>query len=193
MANHLDLDMRATLAETHYAEETMYEPRPRASSTTAAAVLMLLICIPFVINGFDLVELIKDPGSASADVKRGLILTGNAAGEKQTRTFAIFGAALMLGLCALTIALAFGILRRRSGSHQAATVIFALLALMALAASLSGLTADPPAENAKLGLLVGLVDVAIVVCLLLPSTQEDVEYAELVRLQRRHEKLFWVN
>lgn len=149
---------------------------------------MLLVSIPFVINGLGLVELVNDPGSANADVKAGLILTGNAAGEKETRTFAIFGALLMLGLCVLTITLAFGVLRRRPGSHQAATVIFLVLALMALGASISGLSAEPPAENAKLGLLVGLVNAAIVVCLLLPATQEDIEYAEAVRLQRKHTK-----
>ena len=166
----------------------MYESRPRATSTIVAAVLMLLVCVPFVVNGFDLVRLVKDPGSASPEVKTGLILVGSAAGEKETKTFAMFGAVLMLGLCALTIVLAFGLLRRRPGSHQAAAVTFVVLSLIALGSSLSGLSADPPAENAKLGLLVGLVNAAIVVCLVLPSTQEDVEYAEMVRLQRKHEK-----
>ena len=188
MAPHLVLVIWATLAETQYAGRTMYEPRPRAPSTIAAAVLMLLVCIPFVVNGFDLVELIQDPASADPEVKTGLILVGSAAGENETKTFATFGAVVMLGLCAMTIVLAFGLLRRRPGSHQAAAVTFVVLSLIALASSLSGLTADPPAENAKLGLLVGLVDAAIVVCLLLPSTQEDVEYAEGLRLQRRYER-----
>lgn len=166
----------------------MYESRPRATSTIAAAVLMLLVCIPFVINGFDLIDLTKDPTAADPDLKAGLILVGSAAGEQETRTFAMLGATIMLGLCALTIVLAFGLLRRRPGSHQAAAVTFVVLSLIALASSLSGLSADPPAENAKLGLLVGLVNAAIVVCLVMPSTQEDVEYAEMVRLQRKHEK-----
>lgn len=167
----------------------MLQPQPRATSTTTAAVLMFLVCIPFLINGFDLVELVRDPGSADADVKAGLILTGNSPSENETRTFAIFGAVLMLGLCALAILLGVGLLRRRAGSHQAAAVIFAVLGLIALAASLSGLNADPPAENAKLGLLVGLVDAAIVVCLLLPTTQDDIDRAESIRAQRKHEKL----
>lgn len=166
----------------------MLEPRPRATSTTAAAILMFLVCTPFLLNGIELVELIKDPSSADAELKTGLILTGNAAGESQTRTFAIFGAALTLGLCLLSFVLGSGLLRRRAGSHQAAAVVFAVLGLIALGSSLSGLSADPPAENAKVGLLVGLVDVAIVACLLMPSTQDDVEHAESVRAQRKHEK-----
>ena len=181
--------MRATLAETHYPSWTMLEPQPRATSTKVAAALMLLVCIPFLINGFDLIELIRDPASADAELKTGLILTGNATGETQTRTFAVFGAVLMLGLCLLSFVLALGLLRGRSGSHQAAFVVFVVLGLIALGSSLSGLNADPPAENAKTGLLVGLVDMAIVACLLLPSTQHDVEHAESIRAQRKHEKL----
>lgn len=189
MAIHLVLDMPATLADRAYASRTMLEPQPRATSTTIAAVLMFVVCIPFLLNGVELVELIRDPASADDELRAGLILTGNAAGETQTRTFAVFGATLTLGLCLLSFVLAFGLLRRRSGSHQAAAVVFAVLGLIALASSLSGLNADPPAENARTGLLVGLIDAAIVGCLLLPSTQEDVEHAESIRAQRKHEKL----
>ena len=167
----------------------MLQTPSRAASTTAAAVLMLLVCIPFLINGFDLLRLAEDPSSAAPEVKTGLILVGSAASTNETRTFALFGAALMLGLCALAVLLSIGVLRRRSGSHQAAAIIFAVLAMIAISASLSGLNARPPAENAKLGLLVGLVDAAIVVCLLLPSTRLDIEGAEAIRAQRKHEKL----
>lgn len=167
----------------------MLHTRPRATSTIAAAVLMVLVCIPFLINGFDLVQLAQDPTSAAPEVKTGLILVGSAATTNETRTFALFGAALMLGLCALAVVLSIGLLGRRSGSHQAAAIIFAVLGMIAIAASLSGLNAEPPAENAKLGLLVGLTDAAIVVCLLLPSTRDDIENAESIRAQRKHEKL----
>lgn len=167
----------------------MLQQEPRATSTTAAAVLMLLVCIPFLINGFDLVQLAQDPSSAAPEVKTGLILVGSSATSNETRTFALFGAVLMLGLCALAIVLSIGVLRRRSGSLQAAAVTFGVLGFMAIAASLTGLNARPPAENAKLGLLVGLVDAAIVVCLLLPSTRHDIDGAEFIRAERKREKL----
>lgn len=166
----------------------MLERRPRATSTTAAAVLMVLVCIPFIFNAFPLFELMGDPASADPELRHGLIMTGNPAGEAATRTFAIFGAIVTLGLCALSFVLAVGVFQRRQSSLHAAAVTFTVLALIALASSATGLMARPPAENAKLGLLVGLVDAGIVICLLLGSTQDDIEQAEVIRARRRHEK-----
>jgi len=166
----------------------MLEESPRATSTTTAAVLMLVVCIPFIVNGFSLYELIVDPGSADTDLKTALILSGAPAGEPQTRTFAIFGAILTLGLCLLSFLLAAGLFRRKQSFQHAAAITFAVLAMIALGSSAAGLSANPPAENARIGLMVGLIDAAIVICLLLPSTQDDIEHAELHRARRKYEK-----
>lgn len=166
----------------------MLEAQPRATSTTVAAVLILLVCVPFIANGFALYDLIRDPGSADLELRQALVLARAPAGEAATRTFAIFGAILTLGLCALSFAFAVGVLRRRQGAQQAAAITFTILAMIALAASIAGLTAEPPAENARIGFLVGLVDVAIVAFLLLPSTQDDIEHAETVRARRKHQR-----
>lgn len=87
----------------------------------------------------------------------------------------------------MAMALAWGVFRRREGAHHAA-ITFAILGLIALAASSLGLTSDPPAENAKTGLMVGLVDAAIVVILLLEPTRDDFEYMESVRLRQKYLK-----
>lgn len=163
----------------------MLEARPRATSTTIAAVLILLVCIPFIANGFTLYDLITDPASADLELRQALVLARAPADEASTRTFAIFGAIVTLGLCALSFAFALGLLWRRQGAHHAAAITFTVLAMIALSASIAGLTADPPAENARIGFLVGLVNVAIVACLLMPSTQDDIEYAETLRARRR--------
>lgn len=149
---------------------------------------MLLVCIPFIVNGFSLYELITDPGSADVELKRGLILSGAPSGEAQTRTLAIFAAIVTLGLCLLSILLAIGLFRRKQSFQHAAAIAFAVLALIALGSAAAGLGANPPAENARIGLLVGLMDAAIVVCLLMPSTQDDIEQAEALRVFRKYEK-----
>jgi hypothetical protein len=166
----------------------MQDERPRAATTTAAGVLILLVCIPFLVNGWDLYKLIVEPGSADTELRDALIVSGSGSGAQATRTFAIFGAGVTLGLCALAVMLAWGVLRRREGAHHAAIITFAILGLIALAASTQGLTADPPAENAKVGLLVGCVDAAIVILLLLESTRDDFEYMENIRLRQKYAK-----
>ena len=149
---------------------------------------MMLVCIPFIVNGFDLYELIVEPSTADPEIRQALILSGNATGESQLRNFAIFGAVVTLGLCVLSLVLAGGLLRRRQSFQVAAALTFTILGLIALGSSASGLTSDPPAENAKIGLLVGLMDVGIVICLLMPSTQDDIQHAEWVRARRKHLK-----
>lgn len=166
----------------------MYEERPRAATTTLAGVLMLAVCIPFLINGWDLYQLISEPATVETELRDALIVSGSSGGTQATRTFAIFGAAVTLGLCVLAATLAFGVFRRREGAHHAVIVTFAILGVIALGASVQGLTADPPAENAKIGLLVGLLDAAIVVTLLLERTRDDFEYMEAVRLRQKYIK-----
>ena len=149
-------------------------------------MLMLVVCIPFLVNGWDLYQLISEPGSAERELRDALIVSGSGGGAQETRTFAVFAALVTLGLCVLSMSLAWGVFRRREGAHHAGIITFAILAVIALGASLQGLTADPPAENAKTGLLVGLLDVAIVVTLVLESTRHDFEYMESVRLRQKY-------
>ena len=149
---------------------------------------MLAVCIPFLVNGWELYQLITEPASAEREVRDALIISGTGAGARETRTFALFAAGVTLGLCVLAIGMAWGVFRRREGAHHAAIITFTILGLIALAASVQGLTADPPAENAKTGLAVGLLDLAIVVTLLMESTRDDFEYMESVRLRRKYLK-----
>ncbi|HJR44414.1 MAG TPA: hypothetical protein VJ927_02300 [Actinomycetota bacterium] len=167
----------------------MHEERPRPTTTIVAAALMMLVCIPFVINGFDLVELASNPSAADEELQHALIVTGlSDGGPRQVRTYAIIGAGMMLGLSVLALTLAAGVFRRREGAHHATIVVFAMLGLIALAASSQGLFADPPAEGAKLGLAVGLTNIGIVALLLTNSSREDVEHMESIRARRKYER-----
>ena len=167
----------------------MQEERPRPTTTTIAAVLMVLVCIPFLISGANLVKLALEPQSAEQELQNALIMTGlSDGGTRQVRTYAVIGATLLLGLSLLALVLAFGVFRRREGSQHAAVIVFAILGLIAIGASLQGLTADPPSKGAKVGLAVGLTNVAIVALLLTESSRTDFEHMESVRIRRKYER-----
>lgn len=84
----------------------------------------------------------------------------------------------------LAIALAQGILRRISRARQAASAMLAVFGISVLLGSFMALTiGDVP--NAAWGLVVGLVNCAVVVLLELPSTRRDFERADRLRYQAR--------
>src|SRR5688500_12384328 len=115
-------------------------------------MLMLVVCIPFLLEGWDLARLAAEPTTADDELQAALIITGlSDGGPRQVRTYVIIGASMMFGLSALAISLALGVFRRREGAHHATIVVFVVLGLIAVAASSQGLAADPPAEGAKLG------------------------------------------
>lgn len=158
-------------------------------TTTIAAVLMALVCIPFLINGSDLVRLAMEPESAEEELQHALIMTGlSDGGTRQVRTYAIIAATILLGLSLLALVLASGVFRRREGAQHAAVIVFAILGLIAIAASVQGLTADPPSEGARVGLAVGLTNLVIVGLLLTASSREDFEYMESSRMRKKYER-----
>lgn len=111
------------------------------STITVAAALIIIVCIPFLINGFDLVQLAADPSAMGDELQHALEGLSDG-GPRQVRTYAVIGAGMMLGLCLLALTLAAGVFRRKEGAHRA--MIVAILGLIALTASSPGLLADPP-------------------------------------------------
>jgi hypothetical protein len=60
---------------------------------------------------------------------------------------------------------------------------------VALLTSLQGVLADPPAPNARFGVMAGLANVAIVVFLIQRSTATDFERAESARSMKKRAKM----
>lgn len=167
----------------------LQEERPRPIATTIAAGLMVVVCIPFLINGSNLVQLALEPGEAEEELQHALIMTGlSDGGTRQVRTYAVIAATVLLGLSLLALVLASGVFRRREGAQHATVIVFAILGLIAIGASVQGLTADPPSEGAKVGLAVGLTDFGIVALLLTGSSRSDFEYMESLRMRKKYER-----
>jgi hypothetical protein len=107
-------------------------------------------------------------------------LTGSIADTDPTRASsgAAGNASALIGLVMgivviLSIVIIIGLMFRGQWAREAAFVIYGFLALLALAASLAGLAADPPAPSAWTGVLVGVADLAIVGLLMAPATSRD--------------------
>ena len=101
---------------------------------------------------------------------------GGAASNASAISGVVIGAVVILSLI-IVIGLAF----RRDWAREAGVVIYGLLGLMSIAVSLGGLSADPPAPSAWVGMLTGLANVAIVVLLLVPPTSRDFRNSGRIR------------
>jgi hypothetical protein len=156
---------------------TVPPPRRPAGSTVAAAVAIGVITV-----GFTAYAAIAIFGVAAASASRDAVLLGLTGTEESTATRIV--SIVILALALLTALQCLGVARRRQGARHAAMVTFGMLSFVSLAAGCTGLQAVPRAPNAWWGVLVGLLDAAVVVLLLLPATADDFELAERERARR---------
>jgi hypothetical protein len=158
-------------------------PRPRAGSTTMAGVLILAVTAFFVAGGVDLARKALDP--SLIDRETSLAATAFGLNPQAAANLTTILAFVVLGLCALTSVMGFGVLARRQGPRHAAIGTFVIFTLITTPLAISALSADPPASGAWIGVLVGLVDGAIVWLLAMPKTGADFERAEYDRQRAR--------
>ena len=78
-----------------------------------------------------------------------------------------------------------GVAMRRQGSREAAMGVFAAFALVMVPLGISGLKAEPPADNAMTGILIGVVCASVVALLAAPATSLAFDQAEVDRRQKR--------
>jgi hypothetical protein len=161
----------------------------RAPTTIAATILILVVTAPFLWSGIRSLQLAAGSAEGGGELNRSMVLLGVNPGSTETTTLAVFGAAVTLTLSALALVLALGVFRRREGAHHAAIGVFGAMGAVALLTSLQGVLADPPAPNARFGVMAGLANVAIVVLLIQRSTATDFERAESARSMKKRAKM----
>lgn len=153
-------------------------------TTVAAGVLMLAVSAPFVVQGVSAALRARSPGAVDAARETLVQLSVPAMRNEASQMFGLF-AVIFLVVSGLALLLAVGVLARRGWARETALATFGLFALVALASGLRGISADPPGRNAGWAIVVGLVDVAITVLLMLPATARDFQLAEFRRERRR--------
>lgn len=150
----------------------------RAHGTIAAAILIAsgltlafgYVAVDSLLGAFDPNRLDSDftrnaLGMGASGSSQGV---GGAASNASAIIGVVIGAVVILSLI-ITVGLAF----RSDWAREAGVVIYGLLGLMSVAVSLGGLSADPPAPSAWVGMLTGLANFAVVGLLLVPPTSRD--------------------
>ena len=153
-------------------------PWLRAHGTIASAVLIASgLTLAFGYVAVDSLLGAFDPGRLDSNFTRsalgiGGVNSAQGVGGAASNASAIIG--VVIGsVVILSLIIIIGLAFRRDWAREAGVVIYGLLGLMSIAVSLGGLSADPPAPSAWVGMLNGLANVAIVVLLLVPPTSRD--------------------
>ena len=150
----------------------------RAHGTITGAVLIAsgltsafgYVAVDSLLGAFDPERL--DSGFTRSALGMGGTTVRRAWGERrQTPPRSSGSSSVLWSSCSLIIII--GLVFRRDWAREAGVVIYGLLGLMSIAVSLGGLSADPPAPSAWVGMLTGLANVAIVVLLMVPPTSRD--------------------
>ena len=150
----------------------------RAHGTLAGAVLIASgLTAAFGYVAVDSLLGAVDPSRLDSDFTRSALGMGGVRdpqgiGGAASNASAIIGVAIG-AVVILSLIIVIGLAFRRDWARETGAVIYGLLGLMSFAVSLGGLSADPPAPSAWVGMLTGLANVAVVVLLLVPPTSRD--------------------
>jgi hypothetical protein len=96
-------------------------------------------------------------------------VSNSVRGGAASNTSGIIGL-VMSAVVLLSAIIIVGLVFLRAWAREAAIVVYGILGLVVLAASLGGLAADPPAPSAWTGVLVGLANLSVVGLLLAPAS-----------------------
>jgi hypothetical protein len=161
----------------------------RAHGTTAVAILIASgLTVVFGYVAIDSLLGAIDPTRLDSDFTRSALGMGGVRGTQgiggaASNASAIIGIAIG-AVVILSVVILVGLVFRQAWAREAGVVIYGLLGLLSIAVSLGGLSADPPAPSAWVGMLNGLANFAVVGLLLTPATAQDFRRKERARATR---------
>ena len=158
----------------------------RKYGTTATAVFLGgLLSIAFAIAGAQLFLDGLDPERIDRETRSAAVRLGIPSGLREMGVIStISGIVILLFVLVASVAL-IGVAMRRQGFREAALGVFSAFAIVMIPLGISGQAADPPAENAMVGVLVGVISALVVVSLAVPATSLTFDRAELDRHRRQ--------
>ena len=158
----------------------------RRYGTTAAAVFLGgSLSIAFGLAGLHLVVDGLDPTRIDESTTSAAVQLGIPRGLRDMGVMATISGIVILLLALVAIIALLGVAARRQGYREAALGVFAAFAIVMIPLGVSGQMADPPAENAPVGILVGVVCALVVVLLAVPATSLTFDQAEVDRRRKR--------
>ena len=154
---------------------------PHPLTRLAACLAVGLTCVTLLVAGNALLQALGviEVGQLSEEVRAIGLDTTEGAGAAGAAAVVL----LPVGICEAVFAL--GLAGRRERSRINAMVVFGLVGIVLIAFSMVGLTSDPPARNAWLGLLLGLAHTAVAVLAVMPDVAHDIDLAEMDRERQR--------
>lgn len=158
----------------------------RRFGTTAAAVLLGgSLSIAFSWAGVQLFFDGLDPNRIDQDTRSAAVQLGVPSGVRDMGVMSTISGIVILLFAVVAIVALIGVAARRQGFREAALGVFAAFAIVMIPLGISGQKAEPPADNAMTGILIGVVCVAVVVLLAVPATSLTFDQAEVDRRRRR--------
>jgi hypothetical protein len=158
----------------------------RRFGTTAAAVFLGgLLSIAFAWAGVQLFFDGLDPTGIDLDTRSAAVRLGVPGGVRAMGVMSTISGIVILLFALVALIALIGVATRRQGFREAALGVFVAFAIVMIPLGISGQMADPPAENAMMGILVGVVSGLVVVLLAVPATSLTFDQAEVDRRRKQ--------
>lgn len=161
----------------------------RRFGTTATAVFLGgSLSIAFGIAGAQLLADGLDPARIDLGTRSAAVQLGVPSGVRSMGVMATVSGVVVLLLVLVSVIALVGVAMRRQGFREAGMGVFAAFAIVMIPIGIAGQRGVPPAENAIMGIVVGVASVLVVVLLALPATSLTFDQAEVDRRRREASK-----
>lgn len=161
--------------------------QPRARLTLLTVAFSALMSVPYVIVGLDLGFVVFSARELDPHSAREIATLGYSAQE--TSNLIAIAFFVLAFVTVYTLILSVGLFRRRQWARHGAILTYVFFGMVMLPLAIGGLTADPPAPNAWLGVVLGLADFVIPVLLLTEEVSDDFGDMEWYRDRAEHRPL----
>lgn len=161
----------------------------RRFGTTATAVFLGgSLSVAFGIAGAQLLLDGLDPARIDQGTRSAAVQLGVPSGVRSMGVMATVSGVVVLLLVLVSVMALAGVAMRRQGFREAGMGVFAAFAIVMIPIGIAGQRGVPPAENALMGIVVGVASVLVVVLLALPATSLTFDQAEVDRRRREASK-----
>lgn len=158
----------------------------RKFGTTATAVALGgSLTVAFAFAGTQLALDGLDPSRIDQGTRSAAVQLGVPSGLRSMGVMSTISGIVILVLVLVSAVALVGVALRRQGSREAALGIFAAFAIVMIPIGISGQVAEPPTENAMMGIVIGLVATMVVVLLAVPATSLTFDQAEVDRRRKQ--------
>jgi hypothetical protein len=158
----------------------------RRFGTTATAVFLGgSLSVAFGLAGLQLFIDGLDPTRIDESTRSAAVQLGIPLGLRDMGVMSTISGSVILLFALVSMTALLGVALRHQGFREAALGVFAAFAIVMIPLGISGQVADPPAENALVGIMVGVVSGLVVVLLAVPATSLTFDQAEVDRRRKQ--------